>query len=41
MLKQLLIIFQQNIRNLKYDLQAYIFIKKHEEELKISKCNKP
>ena len=41
MLKQILIIFQQNIRNLKYDLQTYIYIKKHEEVLKISKCNKP
>ena len=41
MLKQIIIIFQQNIRNLKYDLQAYLFIKKHEEVLKITKCNKP
>ena len=41
MLKQILIIFQQNIRNLKYDLQTYLYIKKHEELLPKKKCYKP
>lgn len=41
MLKQIIIILQQNFRNLKFDLQAYLYIKKHEELLPKKKCNKP